>query len=133
MSAYANLYWRAYVYLEVHAYENLYWGAYVYLEVQAKYGEQTKDLHLFVVTGNGPTLLGRSWLVHLCLDWATIAKTATYDAPRSLSSLIMNHAAVFTNELSMILPFKAKLRIRLDAVLSPDQCCMLPSKPSKMD
>ena len=87
-----------------------------YMEVQAQYGKQEEALHLFVVTGNDPPLLGRSWLTHFRLDWATISKIATGKSPRSLNSLITEHAAVFTEELGTISPFKAKLHIRSDAV-----------------
>ena len=86
------------------------------LRVCAKYGEQTKDLDLIVVTGNGPTLLGRSWLEQLRLDWATIGKIASEKAPLKLEPLLAKHAAVFKDELGTISPFKAKLRIRPDAV-----------------
>ena len=86
------------------------------LRVCAKYGEQTKDLDLIVVTGNGPILLGRSWLEQLRLDWATIGKIASEKAPLKLEPLLAKHAAVFKDELGTISPFKAKLRIRPDAV-----------------
>ena len=42
------------------------------IEVKVKYGQQTKDLTLTIVDGNGPTILGQDWLQHLKLDWATL-------------------------------------------------------------
>lgn len=46
------------------------------MNVSVEYRAQTKNLDLIVVTGNGPAVLGRSWLDQLCLDWATIGKIA---------------------------------------------------------
>ncbi len=37
--------------------------------VSCSYRDQHKRLRLLVVTGNGPTLLGRDWLGELRLDW----------------------------------------------------------------
>ena len=42
------------------------------IEVEVRYQHQTHTLPLFVVTGDGPSLLGRNWLKHLILDWKTI-------------------------------------------------------------
>ena len=42
------------------------------MPVQVICGEQTKNLSLVVVQGNGPTLLGQNWLSHLRLDWKSI-------------------------------------------------------------
>ncbi|XP_076840966.1 uncharacterized protein LOC143485419 [Brachyhypopomus gauderio] len=36
------------------------------------YGDQTVDLPLIVVKGNGPALCGRNWLESIKLDWKTI-------------------------------------------------------------
>ena len=44
------------------------------MPVAVQYGEQTADLVLIVVAGDGPSLLGRSWLKHLRLDWKNIGK-----------------------------------------------------------
>ena len=82
-----------------------------YLEVQAKYGEQEKDLHLFIVSGDGPTLLGRSWLGYFPLDWAKIERITTRDLLHILNTLITNHAAVFEDKRGTISPFEAELHI----------------------
>ena len=37
--------------------------------VTVEYGDQSKELRLLVVHGNGPSLLGRDWLHHLKLNW----------------------------------------------------------------
>ena len=40
--------------------------------LKLQYGKQTKALKLIVVSGSGPSLLGRDWLQKLCLDWQNI-------------------------------------------------------------
>ena len=70
-----------------------------YLEVEVRYGEQKKNLHLFVVTGTGPSLLGRSWLTHIRLDWATIAKLATESVTPSLKITNMLQYSQMNSEL----------------------------------
>jgi hypothetical protein len=102
-----------------------------YLEVQAKYGEQEKDLHLFVVSGNGPSLLGRNWLVHFRLDWAKIARISTADPPHSLNTLTTKHVPVFEDKLGTITPFKAKLHIQSDAVPRFCKPCSVPYATEK--
>ena len=47
------------------------------MPVAVQYGEQTTDLVLIVVAGDAPSLLGRSWLKHLRLDWKNIGKRTT--------------------------------------------------------
>ena len=37
--------------------------------VTVKYKEQTKQLPLHIVGGNGPSLMGRDWLAELTLNW----------------------------------------------------------------
>ena len=39
------------------------------LQVIVTYGNQTKTLTMYIVPGNGPTLLDREWLQHIRLDW----------------------------------------------------------------
>ena len=38
------------------------------IEVMVQYKTQEKKLNLLVVTGEGPSLLGRDWLTHIKLD-----------------------------------------------------------------
>ena len=42
------------------------------IAVEVTYQENTHALILYVVQGNGPALLGRSWLQHICLDWRSL-------------------------------------------------------------
>ena len=43
------------------------------MPVHVQYGGQKQDLSLLIVQGDGPTLLGRSWLEKIRLNWAQIA------------------------------------------------------------
>ena len=83
--------------------------------VQAQYGQQSKTLPLIVVTGDGPSLLGRNWLKHLRLDWKKIGKITAGQDPRSIESLLIKHSEIFRRELGTIQPFKATLRVKENA------------------
>ena len=39
------------------------------MEVQVRYANYVGTHTLFIVSGNGPTLFGRDWLMHIRLDW----------------------------------------------------------------
>ena len=43
------------------------------MEVKVEYKDQEKSLCIIIVSGNGPSLLGRNWLKYIRLDWAQIA------------------------------------------------------------
>ena len=59
------------------------------MHANVRYREQEKNLLLYVVAGNGPTLLGRDWLQKIRLDWETIELTkATNTRSGVLSSEI---------------------------------------------
>ena len=45
------------------------------IEVTVQYKGQEKKLNLLVVTGEGPSLLGRDWLTHIKLDWSQLNHT----------------------------------------------------------
>jgi hypothetical protein len=78
------------------------------LSVTVQYGNQTKLLLLVVVTGDGPSLLGRNWLKCLRLDWKQIGKVALESLP-GVNSLLDQHKAIFTEELGTVTTHKATL------------------------
>ena len=49
------------------------WGK---VQVMVTYGEQKKQLTLYVTRQEGPCLLGREWLTSIRLDWKTIGLAA---------------------------------------------------------
>ena len=68
-----------------------------------------EELGLVVVSGGGPSLLGRDWLGRLRLDWGAICKLHAMSA--TLESLLAEHADLFRNELGMIRGVIAKLHV----------------------
>ena len=47
------------------------------LNARVRYGDQKQKLVLVVVTGDGPSLLGRNWLKYIRLDWNSIFAVRT--------------------------------------------------------
>ena len=64
--------------------------------VQVQYGDQSKKLSLVVVSGSGPTQLGRDWLKEIRLDWRVICKVEYH---KSLEEVLKRHEEVFREEL----------------------------------
>ena len=84
------------------------------LPVMVQYGTQAKQMKLIVVSGEGPSLLGRNWLQYLKLDWRQIGKVAMESATR-LNSLLERHQVVFKDELGTVQEQKATLQVRPEA------------------
>ena len=72
-------------------------------------GQVAEDLGLVVVSGGGPSLLGRDWLGRLRLDWGAICKL--HATSGTLESLLAEHANLFRNKLGMIRGVIAKLHV----------------------
>ena len=97
------------------------------MEAKVRYGEQeNNNMLLYVVAGNGPTLLGRNWLEQIQLDWNTIRQVNAKQPARDLESLLQEYNEVFTEELGTIRPFTAKSHIRSDV---PPKFCRARSVP----
>ena len=47
--------------------------------VEVKYGRQVQQLPLYVVKGNGPSLMGRNWLHHIKLNWQSLKMASLPD------------------------------------------------------
>ena len=75
------------------------------LQVTATYGGQCRQLPLYIVPGNGPTLLGREWLQYLIA-------TVTQDP---LKQLLSKHHRVFEDTLGTIKDYSAVLRVKESA------------------
>lgn len=71
------------------------------IEVPVKYGNQAADLQLMIVEGEGPTLMGRDWLRHLCLDWAQL-NNITPDHRSELNKLLHSHSGLFSSDVGQI-------------------------------
>ena len=59
------------------------------IEIEMIYKEQSRCLPLLVVGGNGPTLLGRNWLVELKLERKEPCAIVTYQIPWNMG--FINH------------------------------------------
>ena len=83
-------------------------------KVEVSYGSQREMLTLFVVKGEGPSLLGREWLRVLRLDWRSIktACVAEGQTQSRLNSLLLRYPEVFKEGSGSITTFKASLQLK---------------------
>ena len=87
------------------------------VKVQAKHGsKEAGELPLLIVSGEGPSLLGRNWLQNLHLDWREIHKV--HDS--HLDEVVCRHSTVFRDELGTLKGFKAKIYV--DPSVRPRFC-----------
>ena len=65
------------------------------------YKDQSENLSLFVVNGNGPSLLGHDWLQHLKLDGKQInaVHQSSVESTTKLDPLLRKHPEVFRSGL----------------------------------
>ena len=79
------------------------------LAVDVVYVSQRETLPLLVVSGNGPSLLGRDWLLKLHLDWQSLyCLKAVLPTVPNLQAVIDSHSAVFKDELGRMTGVMAK-------------------------
>ena len=79
--------------------------------VAVRSGNQTAQLPILVVAGNGPSLLGRNWLNQLRLDWKEIHHMS---ARITLQDILAKHTAVFSSQFGKIVGVKVKLYVKKD-------------------
>ena len=84
------------------------------VSVNVRYGNQSAELPLIVVSGVGHNLMGRDWLRSIRLDWKSIARVSS-EKPKSLEALIENHKEIFKKELGTFKGPKAKLQVQPSA------------------
>ena len=82
------------------------------METVVTYNTQQATLPLIVVTGAGPSLLGRNWLSTIRLDWNSIATVS--DQP-ALSKLLEKYDGVFKEGLGKLSGHEAKIHVDPDA------------------
>ena len=75
-------------------------------------GKEEEELGLMVVSGDGPSLLGRDWLGRLWLDWREIRMLNMTPA---LETVLSKHSNLFKEELGTIKGVTAKLHVSPDA------------------
>ncbi|MDD9818931.1 MAG: RNase H-like domain-containing protein, partial [Gammaproteobacteria bacterium] len=87
------------------------------LHVQVQSGVQSANLPLVVVQGDGSSLLGRDWLLHLRLDWKEIHHLQTTDP---VERILLKHEEVFRKGLGTLRGYKAKIYV--DKQATPRFC-----------
>ena len=83
------------------------------MPVHVQYGGQKQDLSSLIVQGDGPTLLGRSWLEKIRLNWTQIA----YHSVPNQVSLVSGLQEVFKDELGTVRNIEAELHLQADVRL----------------
>ena len=90
-------------------------------DVDVSYGTQQATLPLIVVSGTGPSLLGRNWLTTIRLDWKSIGSVSHQT---HLSQLLDKYSSVFKKGLGKLVGHKAKLHV--DPGAQPRYCVARP-------
>ena len=85
------------------------------VQVMVTYGEQKKQLTLYVTRQEAPCLLGREWLTSIRLDWKTIGLAAMDTNQTRLNEVLKCYDEVFQDELGTMKTIKAKLRLKENA------------------
>ena len=85
------------------------------LTTEVQYLNQKARLHLLVVAGSGPSLLGRDWLAKIHLDWQNLQQLHTVRQD-SLQDILAHHANVFNDELGLV---KQTGKIHIDPKAKP--------------
>lgn len=83
---------------------------------EVAYRGTTHVLPLYVVQGGGPTLLGRSWLQCIRLDWKSLGIGSIEKMPTPVDELLQKYAAVFQEGLGTMHHFKASLHLTPNAL-----------------
>ena len=70
------------------------------LTVDITYQQNHFTLPLIVVEGNGPSLFGRNWLQHICLDWKSLGVATVQEVPSPIEFLLRKYEDVFQEGLA---------------------------------
>ena len=77
-----------------------------------RYGNYSGKHTLYVVKGDGPCLLGRDWLEHIQLDWASIKAVYRNKTLSKTEALVQKYPEVFTSGLGTMKAFKVHLHMK---------------------
>ena len=86
--------------------------------VNVKYGRQQHQFPVYVVNGNGPSLMGRNWLQKITLNWkslnlAPVPDSQTTRSPKQkVEAIVDAHKNVFKEGLGQINTFEATLQLK---------------------
>ena len=81
------------------------------IEVTVKYAfkAQQHQLTLLVVSGSGPSLLGRNWMKTITLDWKSFDLFHVRSTDVRLNDVLNRHEAAFKDELGLVRDTTAKI------------------------
>ena len=83
------------------------------------YENQSKDLKLTIVPGNGPSLLGRDWLKDIKLNWKSLLvvkqDTTEQDKPPDVEEILKPFEDVFKEELGLLKGTTVKIHVDKDS------------------
>ena len=98
--------------LQLQTYTGEKLGVIGQIQVTIRHHAQEKQLALHIVSGSGPSLLGRDWLKHIQLDWKTIGEIHMQRQAPALQGVLMKYADIFADELGTM---QVTLQVREDA------------------
>ena len=79
------------------------------MKVEVSYREQNAKLSLYVVEGQGPSLMGRDWIRQIRLDWKSIGMVSLAS---KTEALLDKYAEVFEEGLGTMNTFEASLSVK---------------------
>ena len=82
------------------------------MEVEVRYGGYTGHHKLYVVRGKGPPLLGRNWLQHIRLDWASVRLMSAKSSSQAVEEMTRKYPEVFQEGLGTMKHVHAHLSLR---------------------
>ena len=89
------------------------------ISVKVEYDQQVEQLPLLVVSGTGPSLLGKDWMAKLRLNWGQLLHTIQAGST-DLEQVLQKHSSVFKDELGLVKNTTAKIHV--DAQAKPHFC-----------
>ena len=85
-------------------------------EVDVEYKGQKECMSLLVVPGNGPSLLGRSWLQHIQLDWREVHRISTSGhSVEAAYSVLQKYPELMRDDIGTINGVKGHLQVNPEA------------------
>ena len=79
------------------------------ITVDITYHDQTENLPLLVVGGEGPSFIGRDWLKEIRLDWGNLCKIQSH--PSKLQTVLDKQEVIFCDELGLVKDTTAKIHV----------------------
>ncbi|CAM5120403.1 unnamed protein product [Eretmochelys imbricata] len=83
------------------------------IDVKVELNGQAAKLPLFVVRGNYPALMGRSWLGKIQLNWAEVHQMTKEET--GLTTILRKHAVIFGEDLESMKGITVTLNIKPDS------------------